>query len=366
MKKLFLLISALSVLSCNVEAQKKEKLNKADKEFLAAQPEGIYAKFETNKGDIYTVLEHKKTPMTVASFVGLAEGKIKNSVKGEGVPYFDGLKFHRIIPDFMIQGGCPNGNGTGDPGYSFADELDPNSDLAKTGYVRGTLAMANRGANTNGSQFFLMHKNYALPYNYTIFGHVVKGIELVDTIANCPRDKGDLPTVDQSILHVVILRKGKEAEAFDAPKVFEAEKTNAPAKAAAKAKAEEEARALASAAALKRFENAKTTTSGLKYIMEKEGTGESPKPTDKVTVYYRGTFTDGKEFDGNIGKGQPMTFGLNQVIPGWVEAFQLMKPGGKGLFYMPYQIGYGVSGHPSGVIPPKTDLIFELELVKVN
>lgn len=369
MKKLFLFISALSALSFGAFGQKKEKPSKADKELLEQQPDGIYAKMETAKGDIYIFLEYQKMPMTVANFVGLAEGKIKNTAKPDGTPYFDGLIFHRIIPGFMIQGGCPQGNGMGSPGYKFDDELDPASDLAKNGYKRGVLAMANAGPNTNGSQFFIMHKDYPLPYNYVIFGHVAKGIEVVDSIANLPRETSDRPTKveNATIKHVAILRKGKDAEAFDAPKVFETEKANAGAKAAARAKAEEEARAAANAEALKRFANAKTTASGLKYIMEKEGTGDSPKATDRVSVYYKGTFTDGREFDGNMGKGgDPITFGLNQVIPGWTEGLQLMKPGGKAVFYVPYQIGYGERGHPSGVIPPKSDLIFEIELVKVN
>ena len=349
MKKLFLLISALSVLSFGAEAQKKEKLSKIDKEFLAKQADGIYAKFETSKGNIYTVLEFKKIPMTVANFVGLAEGKIKNTARAEGVPYYDGLKFHRVIPNFMIQGGCPLGTGTGDPGYKFPDEFD--ASLKHTG--PGILSMANAGPGTNGSQFFITHVETPwLDNKHTIFGHVIEGQDVVNKIVG-----------NDTLRKLVILRKGKEAEAFDAPKVFEFEKANAGAKAAAKEKEEAAARAIANAAALKRFESGKTTASGLKYIIEKEGTGESPKATDKVTVFYRGTFTDGKEFDGNMGK-EPISFGLNQVIPGWTEGLQLMKAGGKALFYIPYTLGYGVNG--GGPIPPKTDLIFEVELVKVN
>lgn len=351
MKKLFLLISALSVLNFGAEAQKKEKLSKMDKEFLAKQADGMYAKFETTKGNIYTVLEYKKTPMTVANFVGLAEGRIKNTAKPEGVHYYDGLKFHRVIPNFMIQGGCPLGTGTGDPGYKFPDEID--TTLKHKG--PGILSMANAGPGTNGSQFFITHVETPwLDGKHTVFGHVIEGQDVVNKIVG-----------NDTLTKLVILRKGKEAEAFDAPKVFETEKANVSVKAAAKAKEEEAARAIANAAALKRFENAKTTASGLKYIIEKEGTGDSPKPTDQVSVFYRGTFTNGKEFDGNMGK-QPISFGLNQVIPGWTEGLQLMKPGGRAIFYIPYNIGYGVNGHPSGVIPPKSDLIFEVELIKVN
>jgi len=321
-----------------------------DKEFLAKQADGMYAKFETSKGDIYTVLEYKKTPMTVANFVGLTEGKIKNTAKEEGVAYYDGLKFHRVIPNFMIQGGCPLGTGTGGPGYKFADEFD--SSLKHVG--PGILSMANAGPETNGSQFFITHVETPwLDGKHTIFGRVIEGQDVVNKIAG-----------NDALNKVVILRKGKEAEAFDALKVFEFERGNVGAKAAAKAKEEEAARAIANAAALKRFENAKTTTSGLKYIIEKEGSGESPKATDQVSVFYRGTFTNGEEFDGNLGKN-PISFGLNQVIPGWTEGLQLMKPNGKAVFYIPYALAYGANGYP-GVIPPKSDLIFEVELLKAN
>jgi peptidyl-prolyl cis-trans isomerase A (cyclophilin A) len=321
-----------------------------DKEFLTKQPDGIYAKFETSKGDIFTVLEYKKTPMTVANFVGLAEGQIENNAKTRGEQYYNGLKFHRVIPNFMIQGGCPLGTGTGGPGYKFSDEFD--ATLKHSG--PGILSMANAGPGTNGSQFFITHVETPwLDGKHTVFGHVVEGQDVVNKIAG-----------NDTLNRVVILRKGKEAEAFDAPKVFEFEKGNVGAKAEAKAKEEEAARAVANAAALKRFENAKTTPSGLKYIIEKEGSGESPKATDQVSVFYRGTFTDGKEFDGNMGK-KPISFGLNQVIPGWTEGLQLMKPNGKAVFYIPYTLAYGAKGYP-GVIPPKSDLIFEVELLKAN
>ncbi|MBL7933602.1 MAG: peptidylprolyl isomerase [Bacteroidia bacterium] len=321
-----------------------------DKDFLAKQSDGLYVKFETSKGDIFAVLEFKKTPMTVANFVGLAEGSIANNVKGPGVPYYNGLKFHRVIPNFMIQGGCPSGTGTGGPGYKFQDEFD--SSLKHKG--PGILSMANAGPGTNGSQFFITHVETPwLDGKHSVFGHVVEGLDVVNKIVG-----------NDIINRVVILRKGAEAEAFDAAKVFEFEKANVEVKATARAKEEAEAMAKANAEALKRFEKAQTTASGLKYITEKEGKGDAPKASDKVTVFYRGMFTNGIEFDGNIGD-KPISFGLNQVIPGWTEGLQLMKPSGKTVFYIPYQLAYGANGYP-GVIPPKSDLIFEVELVKVN
>jgi len=339
MKKLLLLITGLTVLNYGAIAQKKVKqtLSKMDKEFLSKQADGMYAKFETNRGDIYTVLEFKKTPMTVGNFVGLAEGKIKNTAKAEGVPYYDGLKFHRVIPNFMIQGGCPLGTGTGDPGYKFQDEID--TSLKHT--VPGVLSMANAGPGTNGSQFFITH--VATPWldgKHTVFGHVIVGQDVVNQIAG-----------DDSIRKVVILRKGKEAEAFNAPVVFESETKGFESKKQAKINA--------------MFTGAKTTASGLRYTVQQEGTGKSPKATDTVKVHYTGKFLDGKVFDSSVQRGQPIEFPLNQVIPGWTEGLQLMKEGGKSTFYIPYQLGYGEQGYP-GAIPPKSDLIFEVELIKVK
>ncbi len=363
MKKLLLIITAISALNFGAIAQKKQKqkLSKMDKEFLAKQPDGIYAKIETNRGDIYALLEHKQAPLTVANFIGLAEGKLKNNKKAENVPYYDGLKFHRVIPGFMIQGGCPLGNGTGDPGYKFNDELDANNEIGKRGYKRGVLAMANSGQNTNGSQFFIMHKDYALPLSYNIFGIVVSGIEVVDSIATTPKNGSDLPNQDQLIQHITILRKGKEAENFDAAKTFADVQVNAQKKIQeAAAKAEAEAKI-----AMRAFDSGKTTASGLKYIVEKEGTGATPTATSNVKVHYTGTFIDGKVFDSSVQRGQPIDFGLNQVIKGWTEGVQLMKEGSKYKFYIPYTLAYGEQGYP-GAIPPKSDLIFEVELIKIN
>jgi peptidyl-prolyl cis-trans isomerase A (cyclophilin A) len=168
--------------------------------------DGMYAEMTTSKGVIILQLEFEKTPLTVANFVGLAEGSIENTSKKAGMPFYDSLKFHRVIKDFMIQGGDPLGNGSGGPGYKFKDEIVP--ELKHTG--PGIFSMANAGPKTNGSQFFITHK--ATPWldgKHTVFGHVIQGQDVVDAIV-----QGDI------IVTVKIIRKGKPAKKFDALKTF--------------------------------------------------------------------------------------------------------------------------------------------------
>ena len=327
---------------------KKAKLSKMDKEFLKSQPDGMYAKFETSKGTIICALEFKKTPMTVANFVALAEGTMSNTAKPAGTPYYDGLKFHRVIPNFMVQGGCPLGTGTGDPGYKFPDEIDET--LTHSG--PGILSMANAGPGTNGSQFFITHvKTDWLDGKHTVFGHVIEGQKVVDSIK-----QNDVLTT------LTILRKGKEAEAFDAPVVFEKEKAGLAGKIEAKAAAE---KALMEKTLNEKYGNTEKTASGLRYIVETVGTGKSPVASDQVTVHYTGYLLNGKKFDSSVDRGQPATFPLGQVIRGWTEGLQLMKEGGKTKFIIPAELGYGAQG-AGGVIPPNSWLVFDVELIKVN
>ena len=308
--------------------------------------EGIYAKFNTSKGEILVKLTHDKTPGTVGNFVALAEGQMKNSAKPEGSPYYDGLSFHRVISDFMIQGGCPLGTGTGDPGYKFDDEFHP--DLRHKG--PGVLSMANAGPGTNGSQFFITH--VATPWlddKHTVFGLVEHGQEVVDAIA-----QGDL------IESLEIVRVGKEAEAWDAVTAF---KTFESSRLERLAKAKEEAEA----ALAKVSEGFDKTPSGLHFKILNKGNGQEAQKGKTVSVHYEGSLLNGQVFDSSFQRNEPITFqlGVGQVIPGWDEGIQLLKVGDKARLIIPPDLAYGAAG-AGGVIPPNATLLFDVELVDVK
>ena len=307
--------------------------------------DGLYAEIKTSKGDILLELEYKKVPMTVMNFVGLAEGVL--NLQDEGEPFYDGLNFHRVIPDFMIQGGCPKGDGTGGPGYRFPDEFDPS--LKHTG--PGILSMANAGPGTNGSQFFITH--VATPWldgKHSVFGHVVEGQNVVNKIKTGDR-----------IESVTIIRVGEDAEKFVCTKQAFSDLVEKVEEEANKKEAEEQKKI--DREIDNRYPGAIKTPSGLKYVVLKEGSGDkSPKYGQNVTVHYQGTFLNGKIFDSSILRGEPATFKIGQVIEGWNEALQTMKRGEKRTLIIPYQLGYGIHGYP-GVIPPKSTLIFDVELL---
>ena len=308
--------------------------------------EGIYAKLNTTKGEITIQLAHDKTPGTVGNFVGLAQGDLENDAKEKGVPYYDGLTFHRVIADFMIQGGCPLGTGTGDPGYKFDDEFHP--DLKHSG--PGILSMANAGPGTNGSQFFITHK--ATPWldgKHTVFGHVTEGQDIVDTIA-----QGD------SITGIEIIRVGDEAESWSAVEAFDAFKKGREQRLAAE-------RERAEAELEKIAEGFEKTGSGLRYKILKNGNGQKAGKGNMVSVHYEGSLTNGQVFDSSFQRNQPIDFqlGIGQVIPGWDEGIGLLKVGDKARFVIPSELAYGSAG-AGGVIPPNATLIFDVELMDVK
>ena len=307
---------------------------------------GIYAKFNTAKGSILVKLTHDKTPGTVGNFVGLAEGNLENNEKPQGKPYYNGLKFHRVIPDFMIQGGCPNGTGAGGPGYQFDDEFHP--ELKHSG--PGVLSMANAGPGTNGSQFFITHVETPwLDNKHTVFGHVVEGQDVVDAVA-----QGD------TIESVEIVREGDEAKNWNAIEAFRTfEGAREKRVADAKKQADEEMDKLAAG-----FEQ---TASGLRYQIIQKGNGKQAEKGRTVSVHYKGMLPNGQVFDSSYTRKQPIDFplGKGHVISGWDEGIALLQVGDKARFVIPSNLGYGERG-AGGVIPPNATLIFDVELMDVK
>lgn len=379
LKVIFLLFAAMSL---QAQTAKKASTNAA---------EGIFAEMETTKGKIVLELEYKKTPITVANFVSLAEGN--NSFvtldKFKNKPFFDGVIFHRVIKDFMIQGGDPLGNGSGDPGYKFKDEI---TDLKHN--KGGVLSMANSGPATNGSQFFITHKETPwLDGKHTVFGHVVTGMDVVNKIEQ-----------NDAITKVKIYRNGKEAKSFNAEKVFsdyfatkaEDDKKQAQLMEESRQKIALEQAEAARALDLKlapvknqkaaEFKALKTksekTATGLQYHIISKGNGQKPASGTPIYVYYAGYFEDGGLFDSNyedVSKQflrfderramqngyQPFPFTAGQkqgLIPGFLEALEQMSFGDKLIAFIPSQLGYGAAGQ-GGVIPPNANIIFEIEML---
>lgn len=362
MKHYFLLASFLLFMSC---ADKTSDLK-----------DGIFAIIETNKGDIIVELFYDKTPVTVSNFITLAEGKNDQITieDKKGKPFYNGLKFHRVIPDFMIQGGCPLGDGSGSPGYSFFDEIVEDLKHNKG----GILSMANSGPSTNGSQFFITHKETPwLDGKHTIFGEVIKGMDIVNQIAQ-----------DDEITSIKIIRKGEKAKKFDALAEFNNRLVKeAEAKAIVEQKNQEAKAKIQPVldAKLLEFETlksqAKKTASGLQYAVITKGKGVKPALDAQVLINYAGYFKDGMLFDtsyAEVAKAyntfdenraaqngyQPFPFQYGQkggLIPGFIEGIELMSYGDKLLLFIPSHLAYGEAG-AGDVIKPNTDLIFELEM----
>ena len=393
MKFKFLAFLFLGILS--VQAQKLKKGLPAKKPAISqmASPkttEGIFANIVTNKGTIVVQLEFQKTPVTVANFISLAEGKntFVTNEKLKGKPFYDGLKFHRVIKDFMIQGGDPAGNGSGGPGYSFKDEF---TDLKHN--KGGILSMANSGPATNGSQFFITHKETPwLDGKHTVFGQVTQGMDVVNKI-----EQNDI------ITKVTITRKGALAAKFDAVKVFSDYYANKAEDAKKQAAIDAENRAKQAAIQaenrriyLEKYGNvikekaaylaatkatATTTASGLQYVLLQKGTDVKPVAGGTIYFKYAGYFEDGNLFDSNF-EDVATTFGqFNQaradqngyqafpfeagkkdgMIPGFLEGLSLMNIGDRMLLFLPAKLAYGERG-AGGVIPPNTNLVFEVEI----
>jgi cyclophilin family peptidyl-prolyl cis-trans isomerase len=322
--------------------------------------EGIYAEFNTSKGKIICLLEHKKTPVTVANFVGLAEGNFTVDGVTKNQPYYDGLKFHRVIKDFMIQGGCPLGTGTGNPGYKFEDEIV--EDLKHSG--PGILSMANSGPNTNGSQFFITHKETPwLDGKHTVFGHVVEGQAVVDAI-----EQNDV------INSIKIVRVGEEAKNWSAQATFDGVRAAKLAEIERKKVEEQKKREdyinNFYAQVKKKNKKAKLAPSGLVYVVSKKGKDVAKfgaKKGSKVSLHYTGTlFSDGTKFDSSKDRKEPFNFNYIEtpLPPGFTEGISLVGPKGKVKLFIPYFLGYGERA--AGKIPANSDLVFDLEILSIE
>lgn len=337
--------------------------------------DGLYADLQTDKGDILLKLEYEVVPITVANFVTLAEGTnpyVDEDHKEKR--FYDGLKFHRIVKNFMIQGGDPRGNGSGDPGYKFEDEFPMNEEgnLELSHDQAGILSMANSGPDSNGSQFFITHKETKfLDGVHTVFGHVVRGQEVVDSIAQ-----------DDVINKIEIIRIGREAKQFDAANEFASYFVKIEEKQKLAQELKEKQKEDLIQFVMENEPTAKVLPSGLKVISIKKGSGEKPVIGTKVNVFYAGYFMTGDLFDSNIkevaeahgkyDRRREQMRGYDAIqmdyspdaalIQGFREGLQQLNYGDKVLLIIPSHLAYGEQGS-RGVIPPNADLLFQLEIV---
>ncbi|EPF29660.1 peptidylprolyl isomerase [Treponema medium] len=342
----FLIIAtaAAAAIILTGDSEKGKKMNAISAEL---QKDGVYAVIDTNKGDIVVELFYKETPMTVCNFVGLAEGTL-DAAKGK--PFYDGLIFHRVIANFMIQGGDPDGKGTGGPGYRFPDEFVDN--LKHN--TAGILSMANAGPGTNGSQFFITHVPTPwLDGKHTVFGRVVKGQDVVNKITQGDRMNS-----------VSIIRKGSEAQKFTATqKDFNAYLAGATERAKQRAAQKREKY---EALIKQKFPNAVKNENGIFYTITKAGTGAKAQTGKTLTMKYKGSLLDGTVFD-DSDMHEPLKFvaGAGQLIAGFDQQAVQMAVGEKRTIVIPPELGYGSRG-AGGVIPPDSYLVFELELLSVK
>ncbi len=331
----------------------------------ALKPDGLYAVLKTTMGTMACRLEFERTPVAVGSFVGLAEGLVPfrdpSTQEWTSRRFYDGLKFHRIARDFVIQGGDPLGDGTGGPGYAFIDEFHP--DLRHDG--PGVLSMANSGPGTNGSQFFItLKKQPHLDDRHTVFGRLVYGFDVLQEIGEQPVDRQtSRPFGDIILTRVEIVRRGADANAFDPVAAFERQD-----EILARREVERSAsKARFQAKLSKEFSSCTELENGLRYVVKSEGAGMGAQSGDMVTAHYVGFLEDGTKFDSSYDRNVPFRFPLGQgrVIKGWDEVFVSMRRGEKRRVVVPPDLGYGERGNRRFGIPPNATLIFDIELLEI-
>jgi peptidyl-prolyl cis-trans isomerase A (cyclophilin A) len=339
----------------------------ADRLGDATATDGIYAVFETTLGDFVCRLELHKTPVTVGNFIGLVEGsrEFLDPETGKMVKrhFYDGLRFHRIVRGFVVQGGDPKGDGSGGPGYSVCDEID--STLVFD--APGILAMASDTSDHNGSQFFItLVPAPHLNGRHTIFGHVVSGMDVIETISKQPlQSDSTRPRTDILMRKVRIVRTGRDAEAFDADAAFAANGDMCQRQAAVR-----EAATASFLAQLAEDEaHATRSPTGLLVLVQHEGNGEPPDDGDVVSFHCTGYLaSNGTRFWSTYDRGQPfrVKVGSSRVIPAWEEVSRRMRPGERCRIIVPPDLAYGEGGNPLAGIPQDATLVFDMELLGVE
>ena len=324
--------------------------------------DGVYAEINTSLGKMLIQLNYKETPVTVANFIALSKGThpdVKQDFKEK--KFYNGLIFHRVMDKFMIQGGCPLGNGSGNPGYTFDDEINPNLKHDKP----GILSMANSGPATNGSQFFITEVPTPwLDGKHTVFGQVISGIEIQDKISNVKTAIANRPENDVIINSINIIKIGKSANNFDEVSVWINEEPNLQKRRIEIEKTKKEA---LNKQLEKLSKGYTTTASGLKYKILVSTKNKKAVNGNNVKVHYTGKLMDGNIFDSSLRRNLPFEFkiGEGRVIKGWEEALQILRLGEKASFIIPSNLAYGPRG-AGGVIPPNATLIFEIELLEIT
>lgn len=383
MKKILFPLFVLILVSCNSEKYKELQ-------------DGLYAEIQTNKGDILLELYYEDVPMTVANFVSLAEGtnnKVPDSIKGK--KYYNGIRFHRVVPNFIIQAGDPTETGKGTPGYLFGDEfpVDDQNEYIFTHNDKGVLSMANSGPERNGSQFFITQSPAQhLDGKHAVFGKTIVNSVQLKQLQKQFSDPNKLKNAIDSLRVLVvnkieqfdtikkikIIRKGAEAEQFDAAKVFDEELINYE-------MGDEERQKIEAALEEKRYrdylidkdafgkrmdeQNAVKTASGLGFLVLKSNPkGKKVVDNKPIKSHFTLYLATGKKIQATEDSGSPFVFRLDDtqrpMITGFQEGVKLMREGEKARLFVPYYIGFGEAAY--GPFPPKSDLIFEVEIIEIG